>query len=105
MAYPEAGTVRNPYGKVGHARKQPVGQGGAKCEVVADFMDGQEEILVCGCAEDVGNHPELPRKECRLAQVVSEARLEGNNGEDGPFGQRFGAAQLGHLLMLEREDG
>lgn len=48
-------------------------------------MDGQEEVLVAGGAEDVGCEPELPREEGGVAQEVGEEELERDDAQDDPF--------------------
>lgn len=39
---------------IGNDGKQTVGQWALKGQVVRDFVDGEEEILVRSCADDVG---------------------------------------------------
>lgn len=57
---PEARAVRQPDGQVGEDGEQPVCQRGSEGQVVADFMDREEEVLVRGRADDVCKRPELP---------------------------------------------
>ena len=56
----EGGGVGDADGDVGEDGEEAVGQGGAEGEVVADFVDGQEAVLVCRRADDVGCEEELP---------------------------------------------
>jgi hypothetical protein len=64
---------------------------------VRDLVDGEEEVLVRGSAEDVGDGPELPRPEGGVAQEVGEQQLEADDGGDDVLGQGLGAAQFGDL--------
>ena len=63
-----------------------------------DLVDGEEEVLVRGGAEDVGDGPELPGPEGGVAQEVGEQQLEADDAGDDVLGQGLGAAQLGDLL-------
>lgn len=67
-----------------------------------DLVDGEEEVLVCGCAKDVGDSPELPRKEGSVMKRPGEEDLERDDTEDDPFRERLGAAELGNLLWEDR---
>lgn len=50
----EGGGVGDPDGDVCEDGEEAVGERGAEGEVVAYFVDGEEAVLVCGCADDVG---------------------------------------------------
>lgn len=63
MVGTEGGTVGNPDGEVGENREEAVELGGPEGEVVGDLVDGEEEVLVGGCAYDVGCEEELPAEE------------------------------------------
>lgn len=67
-----------------------------------DLVDGEEEVLVCGCAEDVGDSPELPREEGSVMKHPGEEDLKRDDAEDDPFRERLGAAELGNLLSEDR---
>lgn len=56
-----------------------------------DLVDGQEQVLVCGGAKDVGDCPELPGPKGRRLEQVGEDNLEGDDAEDDIFGQRLRA--------------
>lgn len=56
----EGGGVGDADGDVGEDGEEAVGQGGAEGEVVADFVDREEAVLVGGRADDVGCEEELP---------------------------------------------
>ena len=63
-------------------------------------MDGEEQVLVGGGTKDVGNGPELEREEGRIAEVVCEGDLEGDDAGDDVLGQRLVAAELGDLRFV-----
>ena len=46
----EGSAIRDPDGKIGEHGEEPVGGLGAEGKIVGDFMDGEEEVLVGGCA-------------------------------------------------------
>lgn len=69
-----------------------------------DLVDGEEEVLVGGCAKDVGDGPELPGPEGSVVEHPGEEDLEGDDAEDDPFRERLGAAELGDLLPKDRSD-
>lgn len=50
----EGGGVGDADGDVGEDGEEAVGEGGAEGEVVAYFVDGEEAVLVGGCADYVG---------------------------------------------------
>lgn len=50
----EGGGVGDADGDVGEYGEEAVGERGAEGQVVADFVDREEAVLVCGCADDVG---------------------------------------------------
>lgn len=49
-------------------------------------MDGEEYVLVCGRADDVGCEEECPREEGRVAEEAGGGDLDGYDEEDEPFG-------------------
>ena len=59
-SYPERGGVGNAYRQVGKDSQQPIGKRRLEGQVVRDLMDGQEEVLVGGRADDVGRNESLP---------------------------------------------
>lgn len=60
-------------------------------------MDGEEEVLIGGGTENVGNGPELQRPEGSRLKEPGEEDLEGYDAEDNPFRERLGTAELGDL--------
>lgn len=62
-----------------------------------DLVDGQEQVLVGGGAEDVGDGPELPGEEGSVAQEMGEEQLEADDSSNDVLGQRLGTAELGDL--------
>ena len=62
-----------------------------------DFVNGEKQILICRCADNIGYSPELEGPErCRLEHVC-EADLEGHDGGNDILGEWLGAAELGDL--------
>ena len=58
--YPERSAVRHGDGEVGHHSDQAIGNWRPEGQVVRDLMDGKEEVLVRGSADDVCKRPEFP---------------------------------------------
>lgn len=67
---------------------------------MGDFVDREEQVLVGGRAHDVGDAPEGPGEERRVAEEDGRDDLEGDDTEDDVFGQGFMAAELGDLVRL-----
>lgn len=61
-AYSEGSAVRDTDWEVGEDGEEPVRGRGAEGEVVGDFMDGEEEVLVGCCTDDVGGEEERERE-------------------------------------------
>lgn len=96
-AYPERCAVRYANWQVCEDGEETIRQGAAEGKVVGDLVDGQEEVLVGGRADHVGDSPELEREEWRRAQVPCASNLEGDDTSDDILCQRLGAAKLGDL--------
>lgn len=62
-------------------------------------MDGEEEVLVCRGANDVGGRQELPREDGGVAQEVGDEDLQTDHAGDDVLGERLGAAELGDLRV------
>ena len=62
-----------------------------------DFVDGEEEVLVGGRADEVGGEEEGPGEEGRIAEGVGAGDLQGDDGEDEGDGEGFGAAEFEDL--------
>lgn len=97
QTYSERGRVRNADGQVGDDSKQAVRQTRLECEVMRDFMDGQEKVLVGSGTNDVGGEPESPGPERSVAEKVGTCALEAYHCEDKGNCQRLGSAQFEHL--------
>lgn len=50
---PESGTVGYPNGEVGKYSIQPICQGRFEGQIMGDFVDRQEKVLVCRCTNDI----------------------------------------------------
>lgn len=99
--------VRDADGKVSEDSECLVGKEGAKGEVVGDFVDGEEEVLVGGAAEDVGGGEELPMQRMRVPQKPRGAQLRADDEENDPLGQWLVAHELRdlHTLVRDPHDG
>jgi len=97
LAHPEGGTVRHADGQVREDGEEAVGLRGAEGEVVGDFVDGEEEVLVRGGTEDVAYGPELPGPEGGLAEVPGPEDLHRDDAGDDILCQGLGTAELGDL--------
>lgn len=60
MVRAERGAVRYPNGQVGEDGDDAVGQRRAEGQIVRDLVDGEEEVLVRGGADNVGGQEEAP---------------------------------------------
>lgn len=60
VTYSERSAVRNTNGKVGEDGDQTVETGASESQVMGDFVDGEEKILVGSGSKHVGDSPELP---------------------------------------------
>lgn len=60
-------------------------------------MDREETVLVRGCANHVGDAPEGPGEERRVAEENGRDDLERDDAEDDVLGQGLVAAELGDL--------
>ena len=65
--YPERGAVRQPNREIGKDCQQAIAHWGPEGQVMRNFMDGEEEVLVggcsdqvCGCKEPPGQHRGVP---------------------------------------------
>jgi len=56
----EGGGVRDADGDVSEDGEKPVEERGFESEIVRNLVDGEEEVLVCGRANDVGGEEEGP---------------------------------------------
>lgn len=63
-----------------------------------DFVDGEEEVLVGGGAEDVADEPELPGEEGGVAEVPGPEDLHSNDAGDDVLCQGLRPAELSDLL-------
>lgn len=94
---PEGGAVGDTDGQVCEDGEEAVGRRRAEGEVVADLMYGEEEVLVRGCADDVGEEPEIGGEEGRAADEVGAGYLDRDDEEDDIFGQGLRTAELRYL--------
>lgn len=67
QTYPERSRVGNSNGQIGKDSKHAVRKWRLEGQVMRDLMNSQEEVLVGGCANDVGRQKRLPRPEGRVA--------------------------------------
>ena len=60
-------------------------------------MDGEEQVLVGGRADDVRRQQEGRRQHGRVAQQVGAQQLQGDHRQHQVLGQRLDAAELENL--------
>lgn len=75
MTYTKRSIVRNANGKVGEDGQRTIELGRFRGQVVRDFMDSQEEVLVGSSADDVGGQEKGPGKEGRVAKKIGAEDL------------------------------
>lgn len=63
-------------------------------------MDREEQILVRGCTDDIGDAPERPREERGVAEKEGRDELKGDDTEDDVLGQGLVTAELGDLVKF-----
>ena len=93
----EGSGVRDSDGEVGDDCEEAVCERVAEGEVVGDFVDGEEEVLVCCGAYYVGGEEKGPGEEGGVAEGVGAGDLQGDDGEDEGDGEGFGAAEFEDL--------
>ena len=93
----EGGGVGDSDGEVGEDGQEAIGERGFEGEVVGDFVDGEEEVLVCCGAYYVGGEEKGPGEEGGVAEGVGAGDLQGDDGEDEGDGEGFGAAEFEDL--------
>lgn len=94
ISYSEGSAVGDADGKVGKDGEEAVGGAVLEGQVVGDFVDGEEEVLVGRGADNVGNGPEFERPKGRRLEIDGEGDLKGDDASDDVFGQRLGATEL-----------
>ena len=62
-----------------------------------DLVDGEEQVLIGGCSNHVGNSPELEREEGRVLEIPRASDLESDDAENDIFGQGLMTAELRDL--------
>eukprot|EP00160_Parvularia_atlantis_P010085 Unigene1986_Nuclearia_a/m.6185 Unigene1986_Nuclearia_a/g.6185 ORF Unigene1986_Nuclearia_a/g.6185 Unigene1986_Nuclearia_a/m.6185 type:complete len:385 (+) Unigene1986_Nuclearia_a:121-1275(+) len=82
-------------GEVRKHRERAVGDERLEREVVADLVDGQEERVVAGGADDVGHRPEAPRVD-HVADEERGGKLDEDVGRD--------PVERGHVGPVQRLD-
>lgn len=97
MVWSEARRVGYADWQVGEDGEQTVRVGGLEGQVVAYFMDGEEDVLV-GCRADyVCRKKERPGEEGGVAEEVSAENLEDYYACDDWDCERLGTAELQDL--------
>ncbi len=71
----ESGAVGNPYGKIGENSTEPVRKGRFEGQVMRDLVDCQEEVLICGCTDNIGRQEISWRKDWRVPQEYCAPEL------------------------------
>ncbi len=73
--YAERSAIRDPNWQIRNHGNGSVELGRPEGKVVTYLVDGEEEVLVCGCADDVGREEEGPREEGRVLEEVAAEDL------------------------------
>ena len=73
--YPKGGAVGNADGEVGEDGEEAVGGGILEGEVVGYLVDGEKEVLVRGCADDVGCQEVGEGEDGRVAEACCAGDL------------------------------
>lgn len=84
--YPKASTIRNPNRQIRNHRKRAIQLRLPERQIMANLMDGQEQILVCRRADHVCCAPEAPGPEGRVLEGVGAEALDGDDEQDEVFG-------------------
>ena len=85
-AYLECSRVRDPDGQVREHCERLVRSDTSECQVVRDLVDGEEQVLVRGGANDVGEAPEGPGEEGRRSEHVGTQDLDTDDEEHDILG-------------------
>jgi len=104
MVWPKGGAVWNADGQAGEDGEEAVGQWRSEGEIVRNLVDGEEEVLVCGGADDVGGEEEGPGEHGRVAEEVGTGDLERYDESDDVFCEGLGAAEFCYLYTIESWD-
>ena len=65
---PKACGIGQADGEVGEDGKQTIEKRSSKGQIMADFMDGEEEVLVCCGSNNVGRQEERPGHDRRVLE-------------------------------------
>lgn len=90
--YPERSTIRHPNWKIGKYSHCSILPRLSESQVVTDFMNRQEQILVRCSSHHICCSPESPSPEARIPQTICSEDLNANHKQDCPFRERFGSA-------------
>jgi len=67
-------------------------------------VDGKEEVLVRGCANDIGRRQVLPVQNWRVAEEVGQEDLETDDSGDDILGEGLRAAEFRYLCALKEKE-
>jgi hypothetical protein len=93
----ERSRVRDPDGQVREHGQEFVGLYATEGEVVSDFVDSEEQVVVCRPTNHIGGDEEAGSKRVRVAEQVCNAELEGDHEKSDVFSERLMAHELGDL--------
>lgn len=100
ITYAERGTVGNADGQVRCDCKCSVRCPRLEREIVRDFMNGEEEVLVGGSPDNVGGENEWQGEHRCVAEQHCATDLDGHDKKTKVLGQRLWAAELEDLSQL-----
>lgn len=67
-------------------------------------MDSKEEVLVRGCADDIGRRQVLPVQNWRVAEEVGQEDLETDDSGDDILGEGLRTAKFRYLCALKKKE-
>ena len=72
-----------------------------ECEVVCDFMDGEEKVMVRRPTNNIGTADEDRRRPRCMSEEVCYGKLKRHHKENDPFCERLVPHKLRHLPPFE----
>lgn len=70
MTYSEGSTVWDTDGEIGKDGEEAIGEAGFESEIMGDFVNGEEKVLIGGCANDVCSEEKGPRDGVSVAEAI-----------------------------------
>ncbi|KAH3671518.1 hypothetical protein OGAPHI_000221 [Ogataea philodendri] len=96
----ERSTVRDSDREVRDYGKKTVMQGLFESQIMGQFVDAEETVLVAGTSDNVRKGQKLVAERAGISEVVCDSELETNNHQRNVLGERFMATQLGDCWVF-----